>query len=229
MTQLLATLAIFTAVVSPVEPPVESNATPPVEPPTEVKSDPGTAPNEIPTEVHIDQATNMVSIASRGADVRNVLFDLFEQAEKSFVLEPNTRYVLFLALNGVEFDEALAIVCNLASLEIEVQNGIYYIGKKPATGNPAAPVTPPVFRVTEEELNKKVTVKMERADIRAVFREFSTQTGVIIDIDPRVPAYKLDTFLIGTTLKFAIETVTKAADLQFVLTDSKTILIKPKS
>jgi len=206
--------------VSPGDPPPVSD--PPTEPPVEA------AANDVPTEVHLDEATGTVSIASRGADVRNVLFDLFQQSEKSFVLEPNIRFVLYLALNGVEFDEALAVVCNLAGLKAELQNGIYYIGKKPANENPTGPTQPPVFRVTEEELQKKVTVRMERADLRAVFSEFSKQTSIIIDVDPAVPAYKLDTYLVGTTLKFALETVTKAADLEYVLTDSRTILIRPK-
>src|SRR4026207_563488 len=87
------------------------------------KTDPGD------TGVSIVQESGLVTIASKGTDVRNVLFDLFSQSKKSFVLEPNTHFVLYLALSGVQFDEALEIVCHTASLKYEINNDIYYISQ----------------------------------------------------------------------------------------------------
>lgn len=173
-----------------------------------------------------------ITITSRGHDVREVLFDLFEQGSKSFVLEPGAKVDLYLALSGVEFEEALQIICRVSQLEFTLDNGIYFISKRSGAGagSQGGPVIPPPpIRLTENDLKRLVTTKMERADIRAVFADFQRQSGIIIDVDAKVPAYKLDAFLVGTTLKFALDTVTKAADLEYVLTDTRSILIRPKA
>jgi len=79
-----------------------------------------------------------VTIAAKGTDVRTVLTDLFGQAKKDFVLEPNIRFVLYLSLTEMPFEEALEIVCKTASLRYEVQNGIWFLSKKP-TPKPIEP------------------------------------------------------------------------------------------
>lgn len=174
--------------------------------------------------------TGQITITSRGHDVREVLFDLFEQGGKSFVLEPGAKVDLYLALSGVEFEEALQIICRVSQLEFTLDNGIYFLSKRTGAGAQGGPVIPPPpIRLTENDLKRLITTKMERADIRAVFADFQKQSGIIIDVDAKVPAYKLDAFLVGTTLKFALDTVTKAADLEYVLTDSRSILIRPKA
>ncbi len=186
---------------------------------------------EIEAAVKTSEA-GQITITSRGHDVREVLFDLFEQGSKSFVLEPGAKVDLYLALSGVEFEEALQIICRVSQLEFTLDNGIYFISKRSGTGagNQGGPVIPPPpIRLTDNDLKRLVTTKMERADIRAVFADFQRQSGIIIDVDAKVPAYKLDAFLVGTTLKFALDTVTKAADLEYVLTDSRSILIRPKA
>ncbi len=186
---------------------------------------------EIEAAVKTSEA-GQITITSRGHDVREVLFDLFEQGSKSFVLEPSAKVDLYLALSGVEFEEALQIICRVSQLEFTLDNGIYFISKRSGTGagTQGGPVIPPPpIRLTENDLKRLVTTKMERADIRAVFADFQRQSGIIIDVDAKVPAYKLDAFLVGTTLKFALDTVTKAADLEYVLTDSRSILIRPKA
>jgi type II secretory pathway component HofQ len=182
-------------------------------------------------EVTIDEA-QIVTISSKGADVRTVLFDLFSQAKRSFVLEPEIRHVLYLALTGVEFEEALNIVCRTASLRFEVENGIYFISKaKPGEKPLAAPAAKPAVRpkplgrLTDQDLQKRVTTRLSMADIRAVFAEFAKQTGIVIEVSDKVPSYKVDAYLIDTSLKYALDVVTRAAGLTYERTDSKSIKI----
>jgi len=54
-----------------------------------------------------------VSISAKGEDVRSVLHDLFTQSKKSFVLQPSVRFVLYLSLKDIEFEEALQLVASL--------------------------------------------------------------------------------------------------------------------
>lgn len=186
-------------------------------------------------EVKIAPEGGHVTVSSKGQDVRSVLFDLFSQAKKNFVLEPNTRFVLYLALAGVPFDEALEIICHSAGLKYELTNDIYYISKidvasftKPT--NPAPVTVPKVLgKLTDQDLQKTVTTKLSRADIRQVFTEFSSQSGVTIEVDKKVPAYKVDAFLVKTSLKYALDVVTKAAGLTIVRTDNKTLRIELKA
>ncbi len=192
------------------------------------------------SEVSTQQDSGLVTISSKGKDVRDVLFDLFTQAKKSFVLDPNVRYMLYLSLNDVEFDEALAIILDLSGLESETQNGIIYMKKKAvAKPNPnpqpekkPAPATPkPLGKLTDDELQKMLTTRFSLTDMRSVFQEFEKQTGIKIEVKENVPAYKIDAFLINTSLKYALDVVTTAAGLKWSKTDNKTILIelKPKA
>ncbi|MFX5517634.1 STN domain-containing protein, partial [Acinetobacter baumannii] len=47
---------------------------------------------------------------------------------------------LFLILNDVSFDEALEIVLKQANLKYDLQNDIYYVGKKGKTPPPPIPL-----------------------------------------------------------------------------------------
>lgn len=175
-------------------------------------------------------AGGMVTIASKGLDVRDVLFDLFSQAKKNFVLQPDIRHVLFLSLAGVEFDEALEVVLKSANLESELQNGIYFIAKKKAqttakpTGTPVA--ARPAGMVTELDFQKRLTTRLAMTDIREVFAEFTKQTGVMIEVHPSVPAYKIDAYLVNTSLKYSLDVITRAAGLTYSKTNNKSILIE---
>lgn len=183
------------------------------------------------------ESTGLVTIAARGTDVREVLFDLFDQEGKNFVLQPNIRFVLYLSLAGVEFDEALAIVCQLAELQYDVQNGIYFIGRR--TGNaPVAPVQVirdpepapapprPTGRISEQELQARLTTRLARTDLREVIEEFTRQTGIKIEVADDVPRYAIDAFLINTSLKYSLDVITRAANLRYVLTDFRTVRIE---
>jgi type II secretory pathway component GspD/PulD (secretin) len=193
-------------------------------------------PKNAPKEVQVAPETGLVTIASRGQDVRNVLFDLFDQAKKSFVLEPSVRHTLYLALSGVEFEEALSIVCAQAGLEYTLDNGIYFVAKaaqqaKPTTPAPAPAKPKPLGKLTDQDLQKKLTTRLAMADIRGVFAEFGKQTGITIEVAENVPKYKVDAYLVDTSLKYALDVVTRAAGLVYVRTDNRTIRIevKPKS
>lgn len=186
--------------------------------------------------VSVASETGMVTISSRGLDIRDVLFDLFDQTDKNFVLSPNVRHVLYLSLAGVKFDEALFIVCTTAGLDYQVSNDIFYIGFKnipvrvsqPQTSTEQPrPIPQPTGRYTDPELEAvRLTTRLSKTDIREVFAEFAKQTNIKIEVDPEVPNYKLDAFLIDTSLLYSLQVVTKAAGLEWVKTDRKSILIR---
>jgi type II secretory pathway component GspD/PulD (secretin) len=166
-----------------------------------------------------------VSISANGDDVRTVLHSLFTQVHKNYVLEPNIRFVLYLSLSDMDFDEALELVCKTASLKYEIQNGIYFVGKaKPASGS-----TAPSGKLPQTVLNKIVKTHLVKVDMRALFTELGKQTGVRFEVSERVPAYKLDAFLNGTSLKYALDNITEAAGLQYRFTDRQSIeIIQPE-
>lgn len=218
----------------------------------------------------------MVTITAKGLDVRSVLYDLFQQTGHNFVIDQGVRYVLYLNLSKVGFDEAFKVVLKQADLGFEVKNDIYYIGKnrpknfttvmqkkpdvpvdtkpetpaeKKPTGTVKAPPLPmntntnpdvpklpggtqtghSATKLTLQDLQKRLTTRLAMADIKDVFNEFAKQTGYTIELDPKVPAYKLDAYLIDTSLKYALDVVTEATKLEYVLTDKGTIRIQPKS
>lgn len=172
-----------------------------------------------------------VSITANGVDVKTVLHNVFTQAKKSYVIQPNTYFSLNLVLDNIDFDEALQIICKTANLSFEIQNGIYYVSKGAAKPKQAAqqiiqtPEKPKLQKLPESIYSKKLTTRLNRADIADVFAAFGKQTGTTIEVDKSVPAYKLDAFLINTSLRYALERVTKAAGLEFELTDHATIRI----
>lgn len=193
----------------------------------------GLAHAQATPDVATNAETKRVTVAAKGVDVRTVLFDLFDQSKKSFVLEPNIRFVLFLSLRDVEFDEALAIILRTAELESEKQNGIYFISKRKAAPapNPAPTSNPaprPLGKLSPQDMARTVSTRLSMADIREVFRELGRQANVMIDVSPKVPNYKIDAFLNATSLRYALDVVTQAAGLKYTLTDQRTILIEPK-
>lgn len=187
----------------------------------------------------VQTADGKVTIASKGADVRNVLFDLFKQSNTNFVLEPNIYFILYLSLAGVEFGEALDIVCNLAGLEYKVDNGIHFIGKKKSGFGPASisevkplakPIDPPAKRgkLTESELYKKLTTRFSKTLISDVFKSMSEQTGIEIILDSDVPLFRIDAYLIDTSLGYAMDVIVRSTKLKYTLTDNKQIRVSVK-
>ncbi len=185
-------------------------------------------------------AIGAVTISSKGADVRGILHDLFAQAGKSYVLEPNVRFVLYLNLTNVPFDEALEIVCQLAGLQYDLENAICYVAKKRPVTKPAptAPISSnhaksesaqPRGPLPKAVLNKRLTTRFAKTEIRAVLAEITRQTGVPFDIAPQVPAFKLDAYLLNTSLKFALDTIANATGLEYAFTNHATIRIAPSA
>lgn len=178
------------------------------------------------------QEANRFSVAAKGTDVRGVLYDLFTQSKKSFVLEPNVRTVLYLSLTDVPFDEALEIICHTAGLKYEINGAIYYVSveRKAEPVKPKPEVQPkPLGKIADKELLAKIETRFSMTDIRKVFEEFQSQTGIVIEVDKKVPAYKIDAFLVSTSLKYSLDVVTKAAGLVWVKTDNRTIQIQVKA
>jgi type II secretory pathway component GspD/PulD (secretin) len=181
-------------------------------------------------------APQTVSISSKGTDVRAVLHDVFTQSNKNYVLEPNVRFVLYLSVKDVEFEEALQIVCKMANLDYELQNGIYYVGPKkqqaPVKPEPKPEVKPPVpvkkvptGTLPSSVLQKRVTTKLAKMEFSAVAAEMSKQTGVTIELDPTIAKWKLDAYFNGSSLKYVLDTLSEAGGLEYKFTDHLTIEI----
>ena len=175
-----------------------------------------------------------VTVTAKGHDIRDVLYDLFTQSGKNFVLDSGVRFVLYLNLDKVDFQTALDLVCENGQIGYEVKNGIYFIGKtrsEKAAGQiqkPSAKPTPPKPRsgkITTQELQKRINTRFSVTDLRKVFEEFSKQTGVQIEVDASVPAYKVDAYLIDTSLKYGLDVLCDAAKLKWVATEKGTIRV----
>jgi hypothetical protein len=198
----------------------------------------GADTNQTKVDTDVKTLAGKVTIASRGSDVRPVLFDLFTQSQKNFVLEPNIYHVLYLSLAGVEFDEALEIVCTVANLGYEVDNGVYFIGKKKpgqttTTVNQPMPTTVPTItakkgKLTEHELTKRLTTRLSVTAITDVFKSFTQQTGIEILVDKDVPVYRIDAYLIDTSLGYAMDVIVRSTNLRYTLTDDKQIRVSKK-
>lgn len=204
---------------------------------------------ETPT-VKVEDAK--ISITANGHDIRQVMYDLFRQTGQNFVLDTNVRFVLYLNLENVTFQDAFQILLTQGHMGYEIKDGIYFVGpnRGKTKDEPTKPVIPPPLpgpgkpnpkvppldpakevkgKLSAEDLQKRLTTRLSITDIRKVFAEFTKQTGIKIEVDPAVPQYKIDAFLINTSLKYALDVITDAAHLEYVLTDQKTILVKPKS
>jgi type II secretory pathway component GspD/PulD (secretin) len=168
-------------------------------------------------------APQLISISSKGTDVRAVMHDLFTQSNKNYVLEPNVRFVLYLSVKDVEFEEALQIVCKMAALDYELQNGIYYVGPKKLQTPPIKKA--PTGTLPASVLQKRVTTRLAKTEFSAVVAEMSKQTGVTIELDPTIAKWKLDAYFNGSSLKYVLDSLSEAGGLEYKFTDHLTIAI----
>ncbi|HRI45114.1 MAG TPA: hypothetical protein PLL78_01565 [Fimbriimonadaceae bacterium] len=174
-----------------------------------------------------------VSISAKGDDVRRVLVDLFSQAKKDFVLEPNIRFVLYISLTDVDFEDALRIILRTAELKVDLQDGIYFISKKkpiPQVAPLLAPqpkpvVEPPKGKLSAQVLSKIVTTRLSKTDLRETVAEIGKQAGITIEVAESIPRYKLDAFFIKTSVKYALDVLARALGVRYVFTDRQTILL----
>jgi type II secretory pathway component GspD/PulD (secretin) len=194
------------------------------------------AQTPVPPSGSIQLPETKVTVAARGHDVRIVLSDMFAQAKKSFVVQPDIQFGLFLSLTDTPFDQALNIVCEQAGLNFDIHDGVYYIHKLRVEGSRPSKVfvrpvvvkpIAPLGKLPLSVLQRRVTTHMNKTDIRTVFAAFAEQTNLKIEVDAGIPDYKLDAFLVRTSLKYALDRVTQAADLTYRFTDRQTILIAP--
>lgn len=202
--------------------------------------------------------TPKITVKSKGDDVRTVLATVFEQAKKQYVLPVNFRFALFLSLENADFEKTLSIVCKQTGLEYVIEEDVYHVrvaSKKPAE-KPVEKTTEPIKVEAKEEdekehdakavptppkpepkkgilsphvLARKLTTRLNKADIRDVFAAMSDQTKVPIEVAADVPTYKLDAFLIKTSLKYALDRITSATGLEYRFTDRGTIAILKKT
>jgi type II secretory pathway component GspD/PulD (secretin) len=207
-------------------------------------------PKQSPPTAQVHAPSSLVSVSANGTDVRLALHDLFSQMNLNYVIEPNTKYSLYLSLDKVDFDEALGIVCHLAKLKAEKQNGIYYVtadtGATKSPTHPVQPSTKDVEKASTRTLKlipttvdtsanpavgwktlktKMVTTRLPKTSIKKVMAELSDQTGIPITLDPLVPDYKLDAFLNHTSLKYALDHIMAATHLHYSIVDRTSIKI----
>lgn len=185
-----------------------------------------------------------VTINSKGEDVRSVLHDLFTQTNHNYVLEPNVRFVLYLSVKDIDFEEGLQIVCKLANLDYQIQNGIYYVGPKhtappkqePKTDpkqDPKPAVTPkpaPIGTLPRAVLQRTVTTKHPKIEFTALATDLTRQTGVPIEIEPAIAKWKLDAFFNGSSLRYVLDRISAAGHLTYKFTDHLTIeIMRPEA
>lgn len=190
-----------------------------------------------------------VTVSSRGSDIRTVIHDLFTQLGRSYVVDSAVRsQSLFLSLKEVDFDEALAQICRLGELKVEIQNGIYFFARAPKPAvkpaetekpkpepkqeNPPKQIERPTPKPTTgtyptSVLAKRVTTRFEKIDLRELMAELGRQTGLKIEVDTKIPKYRIDAYLINTSLKYALDQIVTAANLRYRLTDRFSIEIVP--
>jgi type II secretory pathway component GspD/PulD (secretin) len=193
-----------------------------------------------------DAKPTLVTVNAKGDDVRSVIHDVFKQAGKNFVFSPGVRFILYMSLDNVRFEEALAIICKNASLRVEVVDNVYLISNnisKPSesktTANPKqdpkleskqADFKPtsskPKGTLPQSTLAKLVTTRLQKVEIREVFAALGQQTGVRFEVAPDVPAFKMDAFLLRTSLRYALDEITGATKLKYRFTDQLTISIE---
>jgi hypothetical protein len=196
------------------------------------------APQATPAQTVDTTPEGQVTIASRGQDVRQVLHDLFDQAGRNYVIESVPRIELFLSLTGVEFEEALQIICQIASLEVDVQNGIYYVTRRPpqprlsvnpgpaAAGPAAAAPARPRGRLPDTVLQRRVTSRFTRTDLRTVIADLARQTNVRIRVAEDVPRYLLNASLVNASLGYGLDLIAQAANLEYEFTDEQSIVLR---
>lgn len=90
---------------------------------------------------------------------------------------------------------------------------------------PEAPKTKGPLKPTD--LQKRVTTRHSKIDLRLLMEDLTKQTGITIYVNEKVPLYKIDAFLINTSLKYALDQIASAAGLRYKLTEDGAIEIVP--
>ncbi len=170
-----------------------------------------------------------VNVSARGTDFRLVLHDMFSQTKRNFIVELGASYSLFLNLANVDFESALDLICKNVGMAYRVEEGVYVFFKPPVnppqTQKPVQSQPAPKKPLDPKVLDKKLTVRFQQTDIRQAFQEIGKQTSVPIEVSDNVKKLKINAILLDTSLRYALNTITKSANLMYTLTDRGTILI----
>ncbi len=190
-------------------------------------------------------AVTTVTLQSKGLDVRAVLHELFVQAKRSYVIESVPRIDLFLSLDSVEFEEALAFIARVAKLSYEQQNGIIFIRQAPRVGTGTTPTTQspstdptkhaeqpkvnpaPQGKLSNSVLQRQIKGSYNKQSLAKILEDFGTQTRLTIELDPSVPKYHLDLTLNTTSLGWALRKLGQELKLELVFTERQTLLLRP--
>ena len=91
-------------------------------------------------------------------------------------------------------------------------------------------MTKPIIEVettAKPALNRRVNTKLPKTDLREVFETFSQQTGVAIIVDESVPRYKIDSYMKGCSLKYALDRICEATGLKYEAHGAAIRIVKP--
>jgi pyruvate/2-oxoglutarate dehydrogenase complex dihydrolipoamide acyltransferase (E2) component len=98
----------------------------------------------------------------------------------------------------------------------------------PAQTAPAAPAPArprgPIGVLPTSVLQRRITTRHAKTDLRWVFGDLARQANVAIDLQ-NVPSFKIDAFFRNTSLKYALDEITKATGLEYRFTDQMSILV----
>lgn len=169
-----------------------------------------------------------ISLDARGEDVREVLATLFAQSKKPYALDASIKGKLYVRLDALPYDKALAIVLGQAGLIANDKDGVLVISPAPSVvkaepkdaAQPLAKKTLPPKQsgtVPSAVFARRVTTRLSRTPLADVFAALGNQAKVTIKVAPSVPAYRVDAFFAKTSLKFALDRVCSAAGLAYAV------------
>ena len=158
-------------------------------------------------------STPKYCIESAGRDVRDAIHNLFTQARKNYILDSSVRHQLYMSVYDIDFDAAFSLLLEQAKLHYEIRDGVYYIGPQPVVvaqgGRPGSD-----FDWTAI-LGRTVTLKDQKITLSNAFSSLGKLAGLQIRVDPTVPNYLVNVSFSNVTLRYALDTLTKAAQLSW--------------
>ncbi|MEP0766431.1 MAG: hypothetical protein HRF45_07830 [Fimbriimonadia bacterium] len=153
------------------------------------------------------------SIESSGRDVRDAIHSLFTQARKNYILDSSVRHQLYMSVYDVEFDAAFNLLLQQAKLHYEIRDGVYYIGPQPVVVAPSGRLGSDFD--WQAILSRIVTLKDQKIALTNAFSSLGKLAGMQIRVEPTVPNYLVNVSFSNVTLRYALDTLTKAAQLSW--------------
>lgn len=156
-----------------------------------------------------------VSLDARGQDVREALATLFAQAKRPYVLDARIKGPLYASFSRLPLDRALDLVARQANLAVREEGGVILISLLAPARSPKTEAPPKKTVSPGAVLARRVSTRLSRAPLATVFASFGKQAGVAIDLDPKVPAYRIDASFANVPLRSALDQVCKATGLRY--------------